>query len=208
MSLYRALRHAHSLRPRAARVPQLWNVFDRDPFFARMGSILNNELAQFQVYSPRVQAYETAKDYRIEAEVPGFRKEDLTIEFPQNRVLRIAGKKRSGPVMEEVQKAQGGDGRSTFADSIEAEATTESEAANVETAPAESEGKAVEARDAADQQVVEGGRSEEVTFTEQWTLPEDIDLDGVQAKLDHGILNVFLPKKGLTPEVERRINIE
>jgi HSP20 family molecular chaperone IbpA len=208
MSLYRALRHAHSLRPRAVRVPQIWNVFDRDPFFARMGSILNNELAQFQVYSPRVQTYETSKDYRIEAEVPGFRKEDLTIEFPQNRVLRIAGKKRTGAVMDEIQKAQGQDGGSAVADFIDAEATTEPETATSETAPAESEGKAVEARDAADQQVVEGGRSEEVTFTEQWTLPEDIDLDGVQAKLDHGILNVFLPKKGRAPEVERRINIE
>jgi HSP20 family molecular chaperone IbpA len=52
-----------------------------------MGSILNNELAQFQVYSPSVQTYETAKDYRIEGEVPGFGKEDLTIEFPQNHVL-------------------------------------------------------------------------------------------------------------------------
>ena len=208
MSLYRALRHAHSLRPRVPRVPQLWNVFDRDPFFARMGSILNNELAQFQVYSPRVQTYETTKDYRIEAEVPGFRKEDLTIEFPQNRVLRIVGKRRSGSVMEELQKAQGGDSGSAFADSVEAEATTESETAAAETIPAETQGKAIETRDPTGKQVVESGQSEEVTFTEQWTLPEDIDLDGVQAKLDHGILNVFLPKKAPAPEVERRINIE
>jgi HSP20 family molecular chaperone IbpA len=38
-------------------------------------------------------------------------------------------------------------------------------------------------------------------------LPEEIGLDGMQARLDHGILDVFLPKKGPAREVERRINI-
>jgi HSP20 family molecular chaperone IbpA len=208
MSLYRALRHAHFLRPRVARVPSLWNVFDRDPFFARMGSILNNELTQFQVYSPRVQTYETPKNYRIEAEVPGFRKEDLTIEFPQNRVLRIAGKKRSGPVMAEVEKAEGRIATFTATDSVEAIEKTKAEPTILEASPANGESKTVEARNENDQQVVQREETEEVTFTEQWTLPEDIDIDGVQARLDHGILNITLPKKGPVHEVERKINIE
>jgi len=207
MSLYRALRHAHSLRPRVPRVPSLWSVFDRDPFFARMGSILNNELAQFQVYSPRVQAYETPKDYRIEAEVPGFRKEDLTIEFPRSRVLRIAGRKRSGPVMAGVENAAGGDDVFALADSVDAKEQTEAEPP-VEAAPAESESKASEARNENSHQVVQREEMDEITFTEQWTLPEDIDLDTVQAKLDHGVLNVVLPKKAPAAEVERKITIE
>ena len=208
MSLYKALRRAHSLRPRVPLVPSVWNVFDRDPFFARMGSILNNEIAQLQVYSPRVQTYETPKDYRIEAEVPGFRKEDLTIEFPRSRVIRIAGKKRSGPVMAEVEKAAGEDNVFAVADSVEAKEKTEAEPPVVDATSAESDRQAVEARNGNNQQVARREDMEEITFTEQWTLPEDIDLDGVQAKLDHGILNVLLPKKGSTPEVERRINIE
>ena len=207
MSLYRALRHAHSLRPRVSRVPSLWNVFDRDPFFARMGSILNNELAHFQDYSPRVQTYETPKDYRIEAEVPGFRKEDLTIEFPRSRVLRIAGRKRSGPVMAAVENAAGGDDVFAIADFVEAKEKTGPESL-IEAAPAESESKAGEARNENNRQVVQREEMEEITFTEQWTLPEDIDLDSVQAKLDHGILNVVLPKKAPAAEVERKINIE
>jgi hypothetical protein len=47
--------------------------------------------------------------------------------------------------MAELQKAQGGNSGSVVADFMEAEVMTESEATTVETGPAESEGKAVEA---------------------------------------------------------------
>src|SRR5947207_10076130 len=108
MSLYRpfaSLRGAHLRRP---RVNNVFSVFERDPFFARMGSLLNTEMAQFQGYTPRVQTFEGPRAYRIEAEVPGFRKEELSIEFPKKHVIRISGKHRvGGPVMAEIENAAG-----------------------------------------------------------------------------------------------------
>lgn len=211
MSLYRpfaSLRGAHFLRP---RVNNVFDVFERDPFFARMGSLLNAEIAKFQSYTPRVQIFEDPKAYRIEAEVPGFRKEELSIEFPKPHLIRIAGKRHaSGPVMAEVEKAQGDFIPHQSTDLIEArnkastETTENVESTTADSEVADSESKAVKASEA---EVVETEKSEEITFSDQWSLPEDVDIDAVKAKLDHGILEVILPKRA-EAEFDRKILIE
>ena len=214
MSFYRpfaSIRGAHFLRP---RVNNVFNVFERDPFFARMGSLLNTEMAKFQGYTPRVQVFEGPKAYRIEAEVPGFRKEELSIEFPKKRLIRIAGKRRiGGPVMTEVEKAEGDFIPPQSVDPVEArnetsaETTENVEPTTADSAPAEAESKAVKGSEADEMDVVKTEQSEEVTFSDQWSLPEDVDIDAVKAKLDHGILSVFLPKK-VQAEFDKKITIE
>lgn len=213
MSLYRpfaSLRGAHFLRPRANNV---LNIFERDPFFARMGSLLNTEMAKFQGYTPRVQIFEGPKAYRIEAEVPGFRKEDLSIEFPKKRLIRIAGKRRiGGPVMAEVENARGDFIPAESADTIEARnepsaEPTENVKPTADSADAQTESKAVKVSEAEEMDVVETEQGQEITFSDQWSLPEDVDIDAVKARLDHGILSVILPKK-LEPEFDRKITIE
>ena len=215
MSLYRPfafIRGAHFLR--RPRVNNVFDVFERDPFFARMGSLLNAEMAKFQGYTPRVQISEDPKAYRIEAEVPGFRKEELSIEFPKNRVIRIAGKRRvGGPVMEEVEKAAGNFISFQSADMIEAREKASTETAeNVEPTTAssevaESESKAVKASESERMDIVETEQTQEITFSDQWLLPEDVDVDAVKAKLNHGILTVVLPKKE-EAEIDRKVTIE
>ena len=211
MSFYRpfaSIRGAHFLRP---RVNNVFSVFERDPFFARMGSLLNAEMAKFQGYTPRVQIFEDPKAYRIEAEVPGFRKEELSIEFPKKRLIRIAGKRHvGGPVM---AKVAGDFILSQSADPIEARNEASAETAeNIEpiatdSAIGEGESKAIKASEAEDMDVAKMEQSEEITFSDQWSLPEDVDVDAVKAKLDHGILSVFLPKKEQA-EFDRKITIE
>jgi len=214
MSLYRpfaSLRGAHLRRP---RVNNVFSVFERDPFFARIGSLLNTEMAQFQGYSPRVQTFEGPKAYRIDAEVPGFRKEELSIEFPKRNVIRIAGKRHvGGPVMTEIENAAGEVVPSASSDSIEARSEASAEATeNVEpkiadSAVAETEFKEVKLPEAQELDIAETEHDQEITFSDQWSLPEDVDIDGVKAKLDHGILSVFLPKK-VQGEVDRKVTIE
>jgi HSP20 family molecular chaperone IbpA len=176
--------------------------------------LLNTEMAKFQGYTPRVQIFEGPKAYRIEAEVPGFRKEELSIEFPKKRLIRIAGKRRmGGPVMAELENAEGDFTPSQSVDPIEARneasaaAIENVEPSTADSAPAEAESRAVKASEAEEMDVVKTEQSEEITFSDQWSLPEDVDIDAVKAKLDHGILSVFLPKK-MQAEFDRKITIE
>jgi HSP20 family molecular chaperone IbpA len=216
MSLYRtfaSLRGAHSLRP---RVNTMFSLFERDPFFAKMIPMLNNEIVQFQGYTPRVQTFEGPKSYRIDAEVPGFRKEELSIEFPKKGFIRIAGKRRlGGPELAEVENVASEYNSTEYAAPVESQATSSTEAAkNVEpvatskSAVSGTESKEVKPSEVEEEfQVVGTGRDQEITFSDQWSLPEDVDIDAVKAKLDHGILSVFLPKKAEV-EVERKVLIE
>ena len=43
------------------------------------------------LYIPRADVSETKKDFRIEAEVPGYSKEDINIEFTDGNTLQISG---------------------------------------------------------------------------------------------------------------------
>lgn len=217
MSLYRtfaSLRRAQHLRP---KVPSVFNVIERDPFFARLGSMLNTEIARLQEYNPRVQMIEGSKSYRIDAEVPGFRKEELSIEFPKKRFIRIAGKRRvGGPVSTGFENAAGDYIQSNSANLVESKEAASTEATEnveptttTESSVSEAESKEVKASETEGNfQVTEAEESEEVAFTNQWSLPEDVDIDGVKAKLDHGVLSVFLPKKEEAAEAERKVPIE
>ena len=175
--------------------------------------MLNAEIEQFQRYHPRVQIFEDPKSYRIEAEVPGFRKEDLSIEFPKKHFIRIKGKRTvGGPVMKEIENAAGDFASSESADPVENRNTASDETVEPRTTTAsevsEVESKEVKATEGYEEtQVAEAKNTEEVAFTNQWSLPEDVDIDMVKAKLDHGILSIVLPKKG-EAEFERKIQIE
>lgn len=47
-------------------------------------------------------------------------------------------------------------------------------------------------------------------FQQTLLLPEDVDADKISAKMEHGVLNIHLPKKEVThaPDVTRQINIQ
>src|SRR5262245_47503152 len=73
------------------------SIFERDPFFAGLAPLINSDLTQFQQYKfPRVDIRESQKTYRIEAEVPGLRKDNIAIEFLDPRVLRVSGRRHLG----------------------------------------------------------------------------------------------------------------
>jgi HSP20 family molecular chaperone IbpA len=211
MSFTRALapfRRAHFLRPRSH--DPFTSLFERDPFFAGIAPILNNELASFQRYNfPRVDIKEGPKAYRLEAELPGFRKSDLSIEFLDPRTLRIAGKRHvnRSATSETETGNQAVDESPNTVDAKAPESAESVEPATSDKAVTEAQSKEVEAFEVADDyQVVESDRDQEITFSRQWRLPESVDQDAVKASLDHGILSVVLPK--LKAEAARKVVID
>jgi HSP20 family molecular chaperone IbpA len=211
MSMSRALaplRRAHTLRHRG---PSIFSIFERDPFFAGLAPIFNQEFAPLQRYNyPRVDIKEGPKAYHVEAEVPGFRKDDINIEFLDNRTLRISGR-RAGPVKEshetttEATDAAGEQTSEASADWVESKAPASESAEPTEVEPLNKSTDVVEAADN-EYEMVESERQEEFSFSRQWRLPEGIDQEAVRASLDHGILKVTLPK--MKAESARKIQID
>src|SRR5579859_2099011 len=210
MSFTRALapfRRAHFARPRNTNP---FTIFERDPFFAGIAPLLNSELSAFQRYNfPRVQLKEGPKGYRLEAEVPGFRKSDLSIDFPDPRTLRLTGKRHIRTP--DAEEGAGSETLSESSNTVESNAGQSNEpnetveASTSDTAVTETGNKAVEASEARED-VIESEFEEEVSFTRQLTLPEGVDLKAVKASLDHGILSVVLPK--LKVDVAQKVVIE
>ena len=195
MPLSRALRPFRNyLHPRSNS--PFTNLFERDPFLAPFAPLFDVGLVNPQRYNiPRVQLKRSPTAYRLEAEVPGFRKDDLSIEFVDSRTLRIEGKRKvAGKAEDAVESTNDAD----IVDSEQPkspETTEQVESKGLTPAQAEEEF-----------QLVESDGVQETSFTGQWTLPEDIDRAAVTASLDHGILSLVLPK--MKPESAHKITIE
>jgi HSP20 family protein len=206
MSMYRALapfRKAHFLRPRGTS--SFTDLFERDPFFAGIAPMLNAEFSPLRYNYPRVNIKESPTAYNLEAEIPGFRRENLSIEFLDSRTLRISGKRggKAAPAVEETEGEYAASEK--VADPVASEEAVLTESAKNDTEIPESASKDV-AQAEEEYQVVETERNEEFSFTRQWWLPEVVDQEAVRASLDHGILSVTLPK--LRAEAARKIIID
>src|SRR5271170_4576745 len=138
MSLFRIspIRFAHSFRPR--RTVAFHNLFDHDPFFARFAPILNQPFAPFQGYEfpQRFQLAdlkEGPKAYHLDLEVPGFRKNELSMNVLDSPLrLRISGKRHATWGTPEAESAAGSDESLQAADSVETVQAESTEAATGE----------------------------------------------------------------------------
>jgi len=208
------IRFAHSLRPRPNVAFR--SLFDHDPFFARFAPILNQPFAPFRGYEfpQRFQLAdlkEGQKAYYLDLEVPGFRKNELSMDVLDSPLrLRITGNRQSTWGTPETESATGTDGSPGAADSVEtvqAEATepTTGETTNAsDTAVTEAQATSPAVQEANDEYSGEG--QEDVWFNQSWVIPGPIEKSGIKAKLDHGILKVIIPKK--EGAVEHKVTIE
>src|SRR6202451_2203285 len=153
MSLFRIapIRFAHSLRPRPNVAFR--NLFDHDPFFARFAPIQKQPVASFQGYEfpQRFQfsdLKEAQKAYHLDLEVPGFRKNELSMDVLDSPLrLRISGKRHASWGNPEGETATGTLLRLKDTDAVETVQTESTETATGEstnapdTAITEAEGK-------------------------------------------------------------------
>jgi HSP20 family molecular chaperone IbpA len=217
MSLFRIapIRFAHSLRPRPNAAFR--NLFDHDPFFARFAPILNQPFAPFQGYEfpQRFQLAdlkEAPKAYHLDLEVPGFRKNELSMDVLDSPLrLRISGTRHTSWGNPEGETAAGTLSPHKHPDAVETVQTESTEAATGEstnaapdTAITEAEGEPTAVQEA--KEVYDGEGEEDVWFNQSWAIPGPIDKSGIKAKLDHGILKVVIPKK--EGAVEHKVTIE
>lgn len=200
-------RGAHFVRPRAF-TPFL-TTFERDPFFREFAPLFNTEFSHFQRFRPRWQ--ESSKAYRLELDVPGFRKDEISMDLLESgRLVRITGERHRGRTTSTTE-GERIDPQSKLPDQAEGQATAPTEAAQPHESATTTESAVVEAQPKeADAMNVEdkGGivDSERESFSVDHYIPEDADTEAVRASLDHGILSIVFPKSKV--EAPRKITIE
>jgi len=127
--------------------------------------------------------HETEKEYVLEGELPGLDdKKKLSLEFTDDKTLLVRGKiersvKRFSDDQGKIQSVEEGDG-------AEKKAVEGSE---------NKEGEKGEKKEEKPKYWVSERTVGE--FSRSFSFPGTIDVDAVQASLEHGILKVVVPKK-------------
>ena len=161
---------------------------------------------ELQTFNPRFDVVEEDKQYRIAVELPGVRKEDVKIRLGQDgyggRTLTISGERRNvwGDEAESDKAAE----QPSQAASPASEGPTNATA----TAPtASSEAKSTTA-DANEQPRTQVRGVSYGSFSRTISLPEDVDVQSISAKQDHGILRLTLPKFERPAAKEQEITVQ
>ena len=167
--------------PFFGRAPAAYNarghsVFD-DPFFGMARSGLR----------PAVDVAEEGNSYIIEAELPGVRKEDVSVEIGDNgRSVTIQGKivrrprQQEQPVVEPPANGEAQEGKHPWGNNL-------TRVQFLTTLP-------LIASPESNKISVERESTGHTTFTRSITLPTQVDANNVSAKLADGVLMLTIPK--------------
>ncbi|TBU62335.1 HSP20-like chaperone [Dichomitus squalens] len=170
------------------RSPAYWNGnrhptrgFFEDPFFASPSSALR----------PAIDVHEQGDNYIVEAELPGVKKENVSVRIGDGgRSLTIEGKVfRRSPETAPQQDSQ-------------AQGTTESATSSTSTSDSTAVATKPEETAISTERLFTGTSS----FTRTVLLPQPVDSSKVSAKLADGVLTVTVPKAPETGSVH--INVE
>ncbi|KAG2444508.1 hypothetical protein HXX76_001256 [Chlamydomonas incerta] len=135
--------------------------------------------------------------YELQADCPGMGEEDIVVEITPENVLHVSGSRKSKRAAPAPQlpkpdaPAAAGEAAAAAAANSDAE----------DPAPTELAAPAAEAA-APEPAVVETFR-----FSRSFGLPEDVDVEGVKASLDKGVLTVTVPRRVVEPPKPRRVAV-
>lgn len=146
-----------------------FSLLNRDPFFSSMD---NNMIRQ-----PAIDVKETDKEYIVEAEVPGVKKEDVQVEVMNENLLVIGGH-----VSKQVTFGPGEEGKSS--------AHVQEHGNGKESAVAASSGSSV-----SPQQTDWIKERVSSSFRRTLSFPHRLDASKMSAQLKDGILRVQVPKE-------------
>lgn len=142
-----------------------------------------------RAFSPNFDVHETEKEYVLEGELPGLDdKKKLSLEFTDDKTLLVRGKiersvKRFSDDQGKIQSVEEGGAEKKAVEGTE----------NKEGEKKEGEVKEGEKKEERPKYWVSERTVGE--FSRSFSFPGTIDVDAVQANLEHGILKVVVPKK-------------
>ncbi|ORX75251.1 HSP20-like chaperone [Anaeromyces robustus] len=173
-SFHHPLRHQHGHRHALNRTRNPYRSLER-----QLCNVINdckdeeNSLFKLVDYTPNINLSEDEKNYYIHADLPGMTKDQVKMELNEDRILTISEN------TEESEKMETEEGNTTT------NTTTEENKKNNENRK---------------YSMIECSYGK---FSRSFTLPEDANLDGIQAKMENGVLEVIINKIE-TPKLQNR----
>ncbi|ORX78550.1 HSP20-like chaperone [Anaeromyces robustus] len=201
-SFHHPLRHQHGHRRGLNRRRNLYRSLER-----QLCNVFNdckdeeNALFKLVDYTPNINLSEDEKNYYIHADLPGMTKDQVKMELNEDRILTISGERESiydnnEEKEEKEEKEKQEKGKEEEEENTE-RMETEEENTTTTTTTTEENKKNNENRKYS---MIECSYGK---FSRSFTLPEDANLDGIQAKMENGVLEVIINKIE-TPKLQNR----
>ncbi|ORX75250.1 HSP20-like chaperone [Anaeromyces robustus] len=193
-SFHHPLRHQHGHRHALNRRRNPYRSLER-----QLCNVINdckdeeNSLFKLVDYTPNINLSEDEKNYYIHADLPGMTKDQVKMELNEDRILTISGERESiydnnEEKEQNEEKQEKGKEEEKDEGNTEESEKMETEEENTTTSTTEENKKNNENRKYS---MIECSYGK---FSRSFTLPEDANLDGIQAKMENGVLEVVINK--------------
>ncbi|ORY75262.1 HSP20-like chaperone, partial [Neocallimastix californiae] len=143
-------------------------------------------------FNPKINLSEDENNYYIHADLPGMTKDQVKMEINEDRILTISGERKS--VYDNSQNKSENDEMETE-DINENNETKEKQETEENEETTESEIKKNKNDDNKNNErkysIIESSYGK---FSRSFNIPEDADLENIQAKMENGVLEVIINK--------------
>ncbi|ORX79995.1 HSP20-like chaperone [Anaeromyces robustus] len=159
----------------------------------QISKVFNSDVFKSVDFSPKINLSEDEKNYYIHADLPGMNKDQVKMELSDDdRILTISGE------------------RETIIDNSNKDANANKEASKEETKKEEINKKEETKKEVKKENNKKYSKIEcsYGKFSRSFTLPENANLENIQAKMDNGVLEVTINKKEETPKPEPKHSIQ
>jgi HSP20 family protein len=179
--------------------PSLYPYHYRHPMESlekQISKAFNSDVFKSVDFSPKINLSEDEKNYYIHADLPGMNKDQVKMELSDDeRILTISGE------------------RETIIDNSKDDANANKEAQSEAQSKGQKEENKKEENKKEETKKENNKKYSRIEcsygkFSRSFTLPENANLENIQAKMDNGVLEVTINKKIETPKPEPKHSIQ
>jgi len=177
-------------------------------------ALKDNELFQIADFSPKINLSEDEKNYYIHADLPGMTKDQVKMELNDDRVLTISGERKS--IYDNSKESEDDNKMETDEEENESEEKNKNEGKQKTTN--ESTTESTRSKKSKKENKKENEKDNEISysmvecsygkFSRSFSIPEDADLENIQAKMENGVLEVVFNKIATPKHQNRTIQIQ
>jgi len=177
------------------------------PSFGKQLAKFFNEDSNFELvdFAPKINLSEDEKNYYIHADLPGLNKDQVKMELNEDRILTISGERKytydNGNDSTEKGKEEENAKENENENEMETEQTEQTES----TQSTQKENVNKTEKDNREYSIKECSYG---SFSRSFTIPEDADIENVQAKMENGVLEVVFNKVEPPKPQNRTIQIQ
>jgi len=178
----------------------------------QLAKALNKDVFKLVDFCPKINVSEDEQNYYIQADLPGMTKDQVKMEISDDRVFTLSGKRES------VRKEGNTKDKEEAKEKVTVKEEKKSDKKSNKNEKKEKDKKAVEKKASKEEMKVEKKMPETEKyslvecsygkFKRQFILPEDVDLDHIQAKMENGVLSITFQKKVTSTKKEQTRTIQ